>query len=136
MSSGHWMPASDFDHAALGVEPDDPVQRPGIEQDRPGGELLPAHGVASARHAHRLAFGAGRRQRLPQRRLRVHRDDPVDPGRIELRMDIVDEGVGVCAPRGMWRQREAGSGPGRDLKELAACRHIPGAHRFGAAVLP
>ena len=50
-----------FDHAPLGVEPDDPSHRPGVEQDRVGGELLAAHGVPTACHADLLALGARRR---------------------------------------------------------------------------
>ncbi len=68
ISSGHWMPASASTMPRARIEADDPVHRPHVEQHGAGGELLAAHGVPPAGHADRLAGGARRRQRGPQRR--------------------------------------------------------------------
>jgi hypothetical protein len=110
-----------FDHAALGVEGDDPLHRPRVDEHRVGGELLAAHGVPSAGHADRLARAACRRQRCRERLLRGNRHHAVDAGRVELRMDVVDQdGCGVCA-RGCARgECETAGG----AKKLASCRHV------------
>ena len=85
-----------LDHAALGIEGDDPPHRPHVEQNRAGGELLAAHGVPSARDRDRLARGARRRQRGAQRLLGGDRDHLVDAGGIELRVDVVDQRARCC----------------------------------------
>jgi hypothetical protein len=61
--------------------------------------LLAAHGVASARHANRLARGARRRERGGEVILRLDRHHAIDARGVELGMDVVDQNLpAVRAP--------------------------------------
>ena len=109
-----------LDDAALGIERHDPVHGPGVDEDRAGGELLAAHGVASAGDADRIAFGACGCERCPQRRLRIDRNDAIHTGGVELGMSIVNRNFRDIHAF-QRRQRRAGNARRGLAKDL--CRH-------------
>jgi hypothetical protein len=108
----------------LGIEMDDPPHRSDIEKNGIGGELLAAHRVASACHAHRLAFRARGRQSRPQRGFGVHRHDAVDAGRIDLRMDVIDDNGCFGAAASQRKKGEPSCSLRDRTKGLASCRHL------------
>ena len=63
----------------------------------PRPELLAAHRVPPAGDADRAPLGTRGRDGRLDRRDRVRPDDPMDLGRVELRVDVVDQGCGVRA---------------------------------------
>jgi hypothetical protein len=103
----------DIHDPALGVERDDAVHRPHVDEHPASGELLTAHGMPPAGDCDRLALAAGRGDGCRQRRFRGDRLDAIDAGGIELRVGVVDEN-----PRGFYsgwnqgRRREGFYGPG------------------------
>ena len=78
-----------MDHAALPIEVDDAVHAAHVEQPAVCGELLPAHRMTRAAHAHELAA----RAHLPNEARRFFqsrgRETSTHRGGIELRVDVV-----------------------------------------------
>jgi hypothetical protein len=81
----------DFDEAVLVVDREDAGERMRVEDDTARAELLPAHRVPAAGDGDRPTRGAGEIECRADRLERVDRHDGVDFGRVELRVDVVDD---------------------------------------------
>ena len=113
----------DLDQAASGVEREHPVQPAGVDQDAVGRELLSAHGVPPPSDAHGPPVPARELQRAAHCVDRLRVGDAVDPSRVELRMQVVDDDAfRLDLRQGSLRPHRGEAG---HLQEFAAARHAP-----------
>ena len=123
-----------LDDPALGIECDDPVHGPHVDEDRPGGELLAAHGMSAAGDAHRPAFGARCRERTAECLLGIDCNDAVDAGGVELGMGVIDQGTGggrIVRNQGRRRNRFHPCADDRGVDRHVLARLYAGPHHFG-----
>lgn len=113
----------DLDNPPLRVETKDSPHRARVDENAAGGELLTAHRVPSSGDADRLTASPCVRNRLSEVSLGLDRDDAVDFGRVELRMNVVNVDAPLRPPADIWQHGETDPSLCRESEELPASRH-------------
>ena len=115
-----------LDRPVLGIERPHAVEGTGVDEDARSSELLPAHRMTPTRDGHGRTCGTGFEDRGPNVAKIGRFNDGVDAGRIELRVDVVDECVGLADwNRGPVRQAH-GERPGDAAHERQRRKCRPG----------